>query len=406
MDEATVFRNADAQQSEMNVPKEPEKKAKPSSHLILPILEQYAEDAYYLHNYSITSGKNIPDDISRTIIEFKRMFDTDQEAEITAEDEGRFSNAYRKLAALMLPVTVRSLRDTEDAQYDPNRTFWQRFWMSKVRQVTLMLPLFVISLILLILSCEIIQSILISGLRDITAKEQQIAQTLNEQRDVDNQLIQMTKLQQQITPALKSRSLGTGDGALQPQIQDQQNQLIDQLNDKKTRLQEQLDEYDRDIQARLRSLGSLWESLPFTSTLYTKETDQKSWIFQGEDQLTLARKKFEIVTEVLNRLLPILYGALGAAAFLLQMLIPSIRNRTFDQKAVGSISVRICLGMLSGIALQWFVMGGEDAKIFERSLSSSALAFLAGYYIDLLFNVMDRFIGGFKTPRTPESPQL
>ena len=54
---------------------------------------------------------------------------------------------------------------------------------------------------------------------------------------------------------------------------------------------------------------------------------------------------YSIDNEVLNRLLPILYGALGATAYLLRTLIPHIRNRTFNRKLSDSITVRICLGM-------------------------------------------------------------
>ena len=115
-----------------------------------------------------------------------------------------------------------------------------------------------------------------------------------------------------------------------------------------------------------------------------------------------------MVTEVLNRLLPILYGALGSTAYFLRILIPHIRNRTFNKKHAGSLSVRICLGMLSGFAIQWFLINDQQqTQIFERSLSTSALAFLAGYSVDLLFDIMDRFIIGLKgrSSSNPRSPK-
>jgi hypothetical protein len=96
---------------------------------------------------------------------------------------------------------------------------------------------------------------------------------------------------------------------------------------------------------------------------------------------------------------------LGATAYLLRVLIPHITLRTFNRKQAGSISVRICLGMLSGVAIQWFFGGQQQAQIFERSLSTSALAFLAGYSVDLLFNIMDRFVQGFKIPKSPEKSE-
>jgi hypothetical protein len=314
------------------------------------LLQQFVEDAYYLHTYSVTSGKTIPENISKTIIEFKKIYERGEADTSDPDVEVRFSAAYRELAALMYPVTVESLRDTEDVQFDAKGSLFKRFWFSKAQQVAFSLLLVTILLFLLIVTCEIIQAIFIPGLRDIMAKEDKIGQIRTGVTD---------------NPA-----------------------VLDQIDD-----------LDRDIRAILKNLKATWENLPFLPVLF-KTTDLGEKWADDPDKTILIKTRATIIIEVFNRLLPILYGALGATAYMLRVLIPYIRNRTFNQKYVGSISIRVCLGMISGIAIQWFFVSGQQSQIFERSLSTSVLAFLAGYNVDLLFTVMDRFVQGFKPQKT------
>jgi hypothetical protein len=56
-----------------------------------------------------------------------------------------------------------------------------------------------------------------------------------------------------------------------------------------------------------------------------------------------------------------------------------------------------CLGMLGGMVVAWFVAPTAADGLF-KSLSPFALAFLAGYSIELVFAAMDRFIAAFTKP--------
>lgn len=326
----------------------------------LSLLRKFAEDAYYLHSYSVTSGKKIPEEISQAILECKHQCDQEDGGALDLNMEVRFSSAYRQLAALMYPVTVESLRDTEEIRFDPTQPTYKRLHVSKARQVSILLPTIAILLILTILLCEIVQAIFIPGLRDITAKEAQI-ETL------------MT-------------NIGNNPTVL-----------------------DQIDKGNNEIKAMLKNLKAAWDNLMILPSLPGMAPEGDDWL-DNPESIRFVKTRFAIIVEALNRLLPVLYGALGATAYLLRVLIPHITQRTFNKKHAGSISVRICLGMLSGIAIQWFFTGQQTAQIFERSLSTSALAFLAGYSVDLLFNMMDRFVQGFKpskpAEKSGEEPQL
>lgn len=368
------------------------------------MLRQAVEDAYYVHNYSITTGKNIPLDVSTVIIECQRLLERHQEGEITTEMEVKFSDAYRKLAALMLPVTVESLRDTEDVQSDPYRPFLKKLRFSRVKQISILLPVLAITFILLILGSEIVQSIFLSGLQDIAAKEAQMEQLSAELDEVANQLVPLANIEKQMTLQI-TKSRGLASEKLPPQqmeVLDQKDQLVAQLEDKKNRLSDRILELENDILAQLKNLKAIWDKLPIHPSFFREKEQQEEWLFDP-NQTILIKTEFSIITQVLNRLLPILYGALGSTAYFLRVLIPHIRDRTFTRKHSGSISVRICLGMLSGIAIQWFFVSPTQ---LERTLSTSALAFLAGYSVDLLFSMMDRFMMGFKSLERSSSGSL
>jgi hypothetical protein len=115
-----------------------------------------------------------------------------------------------------------------------------------------------------------------------------------------------------------------------------------------------------------------------------------------------------IARSVLNSLqtyaLPPLYGLLGATAYVLRKLLAEIRSKTFRNDMRTSYELRIYLGLLAGLAIGWFV--SPDAKSSQnvlQSLSPLALAFLAGYSVELLFAAMDRLINAF-TGKAPGGP--
>jgi hypothetical protein len=85
--------------------------------------------------------------------------------------------------------------------------------------------------------------------------------------------------------------------------------------------------------------------------------------------------------------LPFLYGVLGSCLFLMRNMTSS-RTATLDWVA---LAMRLSLGGVAGIVIGWF--GATAAAGFQPVGNLSvpfALAFLAGYTIELLFTVLDR----------------
>jgi hypothetical protein len=69
------------------------------------------------------------------------------------------------------------------------------------------------------------------------------------------------------------------------------------------------------------------------------------------------------------------------------------------------------LGAVSGLAIGWFCKPSSADVNGLGLISPFALAFVAGYSVDLLFTAMDRIVSAFsgpgpKTPETPSKPPL
>jgi hypothetical protein len=94
-------------------------------------------------------------------------------------------------------------------------------------------------------------------------------------------------------------------------------------------------------------------------------------------------------------LMPLLMGFLGSTAYVLRLYLTSMRDRLLNPYFVRSAKVRIALGTLSGLAIGFFLSpGGTAAKSPAElatvvTLSTPALAFLAGYAVEVLFKFID-----------------
>ncbi len=94
-------------------------------------------------------------------------------------------------------------------------------------------------------------------------------------------------------------------------------------------------------------------------------------------------------------LIPLLMGFLGSTAYVLRLYLTSMRDRLLNPYFLRSARVRVALGTLSGLAIGFFLSpGGTAAKSPAElatvvTLSTPALAFLAGYAVEVLFKFID-----------------
>lgn len=103
----------------------------------------------------------------------------------------------------------------------------------------------------------------------------------------------------------------------------------------------------------------------------------------------------QIILESLSKyLLPLLYGLLGACVYVLRSLSIEIKNLVYTVESDIRFQLRIYLGALAGLAIGWFVTE-QSAPGVLRSVTPIALAFVAGYSVELMFAAMDTVINAF-----------
>jgi|RhiMetdeSRZDD1v2_1073273.scaffolds.fasta_scaffold114644_2 hypothetical protein len=116
-----------------------------------------------------------------------------------------------------------------------------------------------------------------------------------------------------------------------------------------------------------------------------------------EDELanTIIRGKLEMLLLFFSGyLLPILYGLLGACAFVLRKLSDEIDKWTYAYDARVRYTLRLNIGLLAGLAVGWFLKPSTGDPSMA-SLSPLALAFVAGYGSELFFVFLDKLVNAF-----------
>ena len=94
-------------------------------------------------------------------------------------------------------------------------------------------------------------------------------------------------------------------------------------------------------------------------------------------------------------ILPLLYGALGAFAFILRKLSDPVTKLTYAHDVRITYWMRLNVGALAGLAVGWFINGNSPGLTGFAGLSPLALAFVAGYAFDPFFNALDKVAATF-----------
>jgi hypothetical protein len=118
---------------------------------------------------------------------------------------------------------------------------------------------------------------------------------------------------------------------------------------------------------------------------------------ESENARYLKASRLEV--EILNiYILPLLYGFLGACTYVLRSLSLEVKAEIYSRRSDIRFYLRMLLGSIAGLSAAWF-LASTTADTAEHKtvalLSPLALAFLAGYGVEIVFATMDRLIGAF-----------
>jgi hypothetical protein len=110
-----------------------------------------------------------------------------------------------------------------------------------------------------------------------------------------------------------------------------------------------------------------------------------------KQNLTPIRRNSEALAFLLNQgVLPLLYGMLGAAVFLSRRYM-STSSELWASNPLADALMRIGLGGMAGLIVGWF----QTPDVSKLTTTPFALAFVAGFSIDIVFSLLERIVAAF-----------
>lgn len=331
------------------------------------------EEAYLLLTYATQKGITLDQALVSVIVNSRAQLEQGQWA---AEREIEFWMAFDTLSRLVQPVSISSLKATR--AYAEHTSLWRKIMIksSKAEQTVSMYQkwtLLVLAALLVVQIYWLIGSAIISALtQEIPAQINELTLKIEEATTQIN--IAMQKEDETEAKIVIARKDGYEN--------DRKN-----LEDSKTVY------YDS-----LRT----WNKVLCLSVFCSQETDEQ---FHQKGYIKVRQAARLVLQPIQLYILPLLYGLLGASAFVLRSITREIRDLTYTSDSNARYRLRIQLGALSGLVVGWFLFVDPEVTatgtLFSfKQLSPLALSFLAGYSIELFFAAMDRLVNAFTTDTT------
>jgi hypothetical protein len=336
----------------------------PPQHLVTAV-----EEAELLVHFSQRNGKRLDPQLIEGIVNARTLLD---EGKLIGASESEFHICYNHLAEASLPVTVGSIQDSV-LQYGETRPAFVFFGPPKQkaraeRTIGRYRNLACFALFLLL----VVQIYWLVGAKLITDIES-LKEKISEKDGAKNQ----------VSPGMAEKSAGVKTAELLTNTSQ--------------------------VQARFNLLEgwySFWLDGPDNAARETNkppsqtkpEDEGNAWQKPGsktpEDQARIFVQASQRVDILQIYFLPLLYGLIGAIAYVLRELINETRSRTFQGEAMPAYQLRLFLGTLSGLAIGWFFQS-KTVTLAGSALTPMALSFLAGYSVEVLFSGMDKIVQSF-----------
>jgi hypothetical protein len=272
---------------------------------------------------------------------------------LTAKDKSDFYEIYWQLAQLMQPVTVNSIRDSYPS-FGENRRRYVVFGpedclsradiaVRKWRQKAMV----ALIALLIVQIYWVVGSTFIEGIKSLDQKNKS-------------------------TPSANTS----------PPPQDNFQQLTQ-------------DQIRRDTLYDLLERWWSYSPLPKAVKELPNKPAKDRDLQESKTAASLLECAVQTVTVLQVYILPLLYGLLGAHAYVLRELIRENRERVYRRESETAYRMRVSLGLLAGLAIGWFSKPDPSSSGVVAKIGPFALSFLAGYSVEVLFSAMDRFVAAF-----------
>lgn len=325
------------------------------------VTRECVEEAMTLLKFLCDQGKAVEQADVTTLVAASRCFGTQ---DWNKELEARYWASRTKVSNLALPDTVTSIRRAYTASDGGS-------WVMRV-------------LALLILFCALAGHVyafkLESSLQSIAGIEAKMEPHATKLIELDANINRISR--QASSPAEEPLSAE-----------------LDQLNQSREVALYSLFSLVNEAQSHFASLAHLAFFLP---PVEEQEGPADPYVIDGYKftvgNHVLKSHSAAMLELIKSYVLPGLYGVLGALAYVLRTHQAS-RRRSSLLDTTGDYFARVVLGLVAGVAIGLFLkpdaVNGSPEATSIATLTPVALAFLAGYAVELLFNVMDRIVTAF-----------
>lgn len=382
--------------------------AQPERNAPIDIVE-YIREAELLLAYAAQSGLELDQEIVSTIVASSHQF---RAGNWSAETETRFWWAFDAIARVVKPVTIASLKANHalPGKKAQAQIGWKRLLPRFMRGSGASLAeatvssynvgsLLILSLLLLVQIYWLVGTEVSRGLREHLLPAQELQQKLETaERDLEHLDYQIFQIENEVTRLLSKDEDTTSLQEALERIKTAYSAKEAEVLHLKARHRN----YSSHVQANgemIKSWENVWRTLTFMGErrLAQEAEEKKLEATQAVALNLILLQEAEIFLQTIQLyVLPLLYGLLGSFAYVLRTMSMEIRSLVYSDDSNIRYRLRIQLGALAGLAVGWFIPDdSSQAALSFQSLSPLALAFLAGYSVELLFSMMDRIINTF-----------
>lgn len=374
-------------------------------------LVEAVKEAKQLVRFVVRAGRPVPDEVIQSIVESADAFAS---GEWNASSEARFWNAYRRISEAVTPVSINSIRATMSMAGERPKAIKQTRWFAALTMLSLVLLLF----------CQIywvIGANITNHLNELVQERTKLAaETMATQfrldgisRELSTRMTAPPDLQEVKESGGEAATPAAGEGEITVAAQFLAQVPVEQLFAEQNRVLVENRRSTEALEANAEALQANFILLDDWSgvwrTLFGADPGTVSW-WDSEEEIQAKKQRVEVekalssqialssahstLKSMSSYILPLLYGLLGACAYILRSLAREINEVTFTDSSHIHYWLRLPLGMLSGIAVGWFFTP-DNLPSALQTIQPLALAFLAGYSVELLFTGLDRLISAF-----------
>jgi hypothetical protein len=372
-------------------------------------LSQSLHDAELLTSYAGRFGVAIEHNVLNVVTRARELF---KQGLLHGEAEAEFYQNFIALSKAVYPVTVESLRSCMIERKFRNWVFWQcdpRTPAHRILEVHRAWGFIALITLMVVQTYWVVGSFLTASIPILSDDPSVFLPAMQERAiwTVTDSTKAATEESGTPSPATTEKAKDPGSVETNPPTKQDDHDADPNAKVATSKISSELETMKRAKLDTYKGLLDIWASpgvgIAKLSNWVLKPEHRGTDESQGWLSGTVAKEALIIVQ---TYVLPPLYGWVGAMAYVLRRLISEINARTYQETSNTSYNLRIYLGVLAGLAIGWFLAPDTKANgNVLHLLSPLALAFLAGYSVELLFSAMDKLLEAFsaKSPGSKSS---